>query len=236
MRLTGNNSRRAAPLVALVILLALSPQGCSAPGDRVTVGAGDEVVVLVHGLWRSHRALWPLRDPLLEAGYRVIDHRYKSTRAGIVENASGLRNHLEEIASEPAVKQIHVVGHSLGAILARVATDHPVPPKTGRVVQISPPNQGSPWASTFEGLLDGWVDPIGGLSDEAGSLVRSLGPPAVETGIIAGSSDPIVPVENTRLEGAADWIELPGSHTFIFWKRNTQQQVVHFLRHGSFRR
>ena len=135
-------------LVGSILLAAPGISGCSAPGDRITVGTGEEVVVLVHGLWRSHRALWPLRAPLLDAGYRVVDHRYPSTRGEIVENAAALRSEMVRLASDPHVRKVHIVGHSLGAILARVATADPVPPKAGRVVQISPPNQGSPWASS----------------------------------------------------------------------------------------
>ena len=49
-------------------------------------------------------------------------------------------------------------------------------------------------------------------------------------------SDGIVPVERTKLEGMSDFLALPYTHTFIMDKTAVQDQVVHFLQHGRFRR
>ena len=41
-------------------------------------------------------------------------------------------------------------------------------------------------------------------------------------------------VESARLEGAADFIAVNATHTFIMRSRVAQEQVLHFLRTGQF--
>src|SRR5262249_21951554 len=89
------------------------------------------------------------------------------------------------------------------------------------------------------------------MRTDAEALPARLGPANFEVGIIAGTvnrnpvfgpviartpSDGIVPVERTKLAGMADFLTLPYTHTFIMDKPAVQDQVVHFLQHGRFRR
>jgi len=224
------------PRIVTSLLLLLVVGCCSLPDLPEGTPLKDTErsrVVVVHGLFRSHRAMKPLHPALKDAGFEVIEYRYPSTRQGVDELPVGLREHLIQQVEDDPHGRLHVVGHSLGAVISLRATS-PAIDGIGRVVQISPPNQGSPVADTFEDLLGPWVAPIRELATTAGGPLPEGISPGVETGVIAADRDVMVPIPYTRLEGASDWIHLPGSHTFVFWRSRTQQEIIHFLLHGRF--
>ena len=221
----------------LAPLLAVSLIGCNSLPDLTEETelkvAQQENVVVVHGLFRTQRAMRPLRTPLSDAGFHVIEYRYPSTRKSVDELGCELRQFLiDQIALAPQVP-LHVVGHSLGAVIAVKATT-PTITGIGRVVQISPPNLGSPWAGSLEGMLGSWIASIEELSNREGGPLPLGTIPGSTTGVIAANSDTLVPQELTQLDGAVDQIHLPGSHTFVFWRSRTQQEIIHFLIHGRF--
>lgn len=219
-------------LVGLVVTSGCASVSLDDLEENVRID-GKQRVLVVHGLFRTQRAMWPLRSPLEEAGFEVLEYRYPSTRKHVDDLTAGLREHLEQLVAQQPGVPLHVVGHSLGAILSVRATT-PRIPGVMRVVQISPPNQGSPVARTFEGVLGEWVVPIKELSDRGGGPLPENTLPATPTGVIAAANDVMVPIDCTYIEGCADRIVLPGSHTFVFWRKRTQQEIVHFLSTGRF--
>jgi triacylglycerol esterase/lipase EstA (alpha/beta hydrolase family) len=98
--------RRYRAIAALLIAMAMSPPA-----------GADECVVLLHGLWRTENSMARLEKSLAEAGYRVLNIEYKSTKKSI------------ELLAEEAVREgvdgcrgaesIHFVTHSMGGILLR---------------------------------------------------------------------------------------------------------------------
>ena len=219
----------------MLLILAMMVSGCSSLQnleEDLHIDSQQRVLV-VHGLFRSHRAMRPLHSPLEEAGFEVLDYRYPSTRKDIDQLTAGLRSHLLELVEEKPGVPLHVVGHSLGAVLSVRATT-PEVAGIGKVVQISPPNLGSPVARTFEGILGDWVIPMKALSDRGGGPLPEDTLPGMPTGVIAAADDVMVPIPCTKLDGAKDRIVLPGSHTFVFWRKRTQQEILHFLLHEKF--
>jgi pimeloyl-ACP methyl ester carboxylesterase len=196
-----------------------------------------ETVVLLHGLGRLTLSMRGLGGFLERGGYRVVNWGYRSTTAVFERFGEALRAELARLDAEPAVARIHIVGHSLGNIVARFALALEKPRKLGRVVMLAPPNRGSRTARRLGPILGRVVKPLPQLSDDPESDVNRLRPPeGLEIGVIAAADDGKVPVELTHVAGEQDHVVVPGWHTFIMDRADARAHVVEFLREGRFRR
>lgn len=228
-------------IAAMYVLIAHAP----APA-----AATDGIVVLLHGLGRSDWSMKPLERGLEEEGYRVVNLDYPSARHPIEELSRQLGEELAACCAEPGVR-VHFVTHSMGGILVRQFLAENDFPRLGRVVMLSPPNQGSELADLLNrsrGLRRVSGPSRLQLGTDAESLPNRLGPAGFEVGIIAGNrtwnpvfsglipgdDDGMVAVERMKLEGMADFIVLPHTHTFIMRSDEVLAQALHFLREGRF--
>ncbi len=194
-----------------------------------------EAVLLLPGMGRTPKSLAGLGRRLEEEGYRAVPWPYRSVRGRVEEHGRRLHEDLLALDRDPSVSRIHLVGHSLGAIVARHALTLGVPTKIGRVVMIAPPNSGSRLARRIAPLFAWVAVPLPELSDDPGSFVRRLGvPEGVEIGVIAASLDEKVRREETHLPGEADFAVVPGMHGFTFAPGELRDRVVGFLRRGRF--
>jgi hypothetical protein len=62
---------------------------------------------------------------------------------------------------------------------------------------------------------------------------RSLNP--LTSWLIPRPDDGKVGVDRARLDGAADFLVLPATHTFIMNRLDVAEEAAHFLREGQFR-
>jgi len=208
-----------------------------APTQVATVDvAADprELVVLVHGMGRTPVSMLPLQRTLENAGYRVVSWGYSSYCCTIEDLAMRLRD--DVAASRGAARRVHFVGHSLGNILIRwVLTEEERPSWVGRVVMLAPPNQGSYSADRYAGWLGRVLKPLPELATDSLSTVRRLAVPAgIAVGIIAAEHDGKVTVAQTHLPGETAHVTVPGTHTFIMYRRDVRGMVRAFLRTGQF--
>jgi pimeloyl-ACP methyl ester carboxylesterase len=213
-------------------------------------GLADNVILL-HGLARTDRSMHKLEQALLEQGYCVDNVHYESTRHDIetlAEQAVGAA-----LAACPAGRPVHFVTHSLGGILVRQYLENHRIENLGRVVMLGPPNKGSEVVdrlAEFPGFHFFNGDAGLQLGTGATSVPNRLGRADFDLGIIAGTrsinlllsqmipgtDDGKVSVENTRLDGMRDHLEMPVTHTFMMQNDGVIAQVIHYLRHGEFRR
>ncbi|HEX6368830.1 MAG TPA: alpha/beta fold hydrolase [Longimicrobium sp.] len=244
---------RALGLVGLGALLAASPSAATqvrpadapasvdgrgpgaAPRALERPGAPDtrELVVLVHGMGRTPASMWVLGRRLEKDGYRVVRFGYSSTRWSVAELGAALGRTVARRAGD--APRVHFVGHSLGTVVIRSMLAQAPPERTGRVVMLAPPNQGSASADRWAPVLGGVMPPIRELRTRPGSTARTLPlPEGVEVGIIAGARDRKVRVAETQLPGARDHVVVGGFHTFLMNRPDVHRLVRAFLRHGSF--
>lgn len=231
----------------------------SAPQTDAFPKMGRTVVVLLHGLGRSHDAMRKLATFLREQqnGWNVASLSYASGRLSIDEHAANLQRVLSSLEQE-GVQEIYFVAHSLGNLVIRrylgiqqTNDSKKVPaPEIKRIVMLGPPNQGSKMASMlkrnplFRMLAGKSGQQIASLSE----LKKEFPTPSCEFAIIAGGrgkeagrnpvldgdDDLVVSVEETKLPGARDFLVVPSLHTFIMNDSKAQQATLSFLEHGYF--
>ncbi len=208
-------------------------------------------VVLLHGLRQSSGSMEKMQQSLASHGYNVVNVDYASTEHTIEYLASVTLYDILEPFQKQSSSTIHFVTHSMGGIVVRYYLKHHELKNLGRVVMISPPNQGSELVDLLKDqeVLERIYGPAAAqLSLEEGSLIRSLGPVEFELGIIGGDrsfnplysallpgpDDGVVTVESMKIQGMKDFIVLPQAHAFIMKNDETIAQVIYFLEHGVF--
>jgi len=233
-------------------ILSLIIMSISTPLSAEVVKTKNDYVVLLHGLLRSSSSMKSLEKYLLSHGFQVININYPSRKFPIGVLVKKINREIKDKGIESANK-VHFVTHSLGGIITRWYIKENRPKNLGRVVMLSPPNQGSEIVDRLKNY--GWYQWLTGpagqqLGTDSASVPNQLGPIDFELGIITGNRtiDPVgswlipgkddgrVAVRRAKIEGMSDFLVLPHSHAFIMSRDKVMAQVVYFLINGKFRR
>jgi len=206
------------------------------PGDdKTAVTPTDELVVLVHGLAAGPSWMRPLARFLERQGYRTHCWRYASLAGSLQVHAPRLRQVLRDCMAR--ARRVHVVAHSMGSIVTRLALAGESWPELGRVVLLAPPNHGSPVARLLAPFAGRLCPAVAELSSHPASLVHRMNPPrGVEVGTIRARYDLLVPGSSTMLDGQQDHIGFHATHTSLLLQRSVARQVHAFLATGRFHR
>ena len=209
-------------------------------------------VILLHGLGEGRGSMRPLAAYLREHNdATVLTFGYASPWAGVDDHARALGS---VIAGLDGADRISLVGHSLGNIVVRRwMAEAPAADldRIERMVMLGAPNQGSDLARRVSQV---WL--LSKLSTGAARdlvldwprIARNLAVPPCPFGIIAGGAgdaegyspmlegddDSVVRVEETRLDGADDFLLLPVRHAFMMRDPAVQEATASFLKGGRF--
>lgn len=233
----------------LALNLLQSPSWSSVNvGPAVERGDGDYVVML-HGIARSSRHMQPLANHLENLGFEVINLDYQSRQSPLEVLAASIAADIDAQVTDG--RPVHLVGYSMGGLLALDIALRHRPDNLGRVVQLAAPNHGSEVADLLKDnpLYMSFYGPAGRqLTTERRAAYPESGNIDFDLGIIAGNStiDPLssllidgaddgkVSVESTRHPAAVDHITVAASHTFFPSNEDVIRQTAHFLRFGKF--
>lgn len=238
------------PLLAVLLLGTLS--SCSPQQARYQFSGPTQAphVILLHGLARSDSSMNKLARSLANEGLGVCNVGYPSTSMTVPEINQHIISEAIQRCENRGATQIHFVGHSMGAILARYTLAKSPPQKSGKLVQLAPPNQGS----EIVDKLGDWplffrVNGPGGVSLGTGSnsVVKQLGAVQHPTLVIAGTlsinpflslllpgrDDGKVTVENTKVAGMDQHITVRATHPLIMKRKCVIDKVVNYLSVGS---
>lgn len=208
-----------------------------------------ETVVLVHGLWMHGVAMRLMQRRLQRCGYDVLAYSYATVRCDLTENARQLAGYLDGLGRNA----IHLVGHSMGGVVAISAAQRLNPELRGRIVLC-----GSPYADSLAGRRLERYRGGGRLLGKCMAEWLHQSRPALtadaglDIGVIAGDGgfglarliaralpkphDGVVAVAETYVPGMRDHIVLPVSHTAMLISGAVAHQACAFLAKGRFDR
>lgn len=199
-------------------------------------------MVLLHGVWMRGLTLWPLARRLHAAGFRPEVFDYASLWRGPAPAVDRLALRLYALGPGP----VHLVGHSLGGLVAIEAAAHYAGLPPGRILCLGSPLAGSSaargmarwgldrWLGRSRTLLKAGLHGLPGgreVGVVAGTRAAGLG------GLFAGFEGPndgTVAVWETRLPGLAAHREVHASHTGLVLSREVAALAAGFLRDGRF--
>lgn len=203
----------------------------------------NEAVILLHGLWLRSEAMAFLARKIAAAGFDARTVDYSSVHDGLDAAGERLRASIRACAG----RRVHLVGHSLGGLIAATVVQRDPGLLDGRIVCLGSPLRGSAAGRALKALpggrsllgssveflergLERWDAPqqLGAI---AGRLPIGLG---MLLGGLHGPSDGTVAVEETRLPGIADHRVIAAAHTGLPFCDEGARQTVAFLRDGRF--
>ncbi|HCE2438639.1 TPA: triacylglycerol lipase [Vibrio parahaemolyticus] len=203
-------------------------------------------IIILHGLYMHGLVMQPLSQKLRKLGYETQVLSYNT----VAIDESSLFDSIDH-SLNPLTANV-LVGHSLGGLMIKryLANRKPTTSLISHVVAIGSPLKGASIVGRIQDLGLGAIlgnSPHHGLNknDDAWAFPQKLGSIAGTVPIGARPllirndntmSDGTVTVEETRLDGMQDHIEVKQTHTSLIYNTFVPQQIDHFIRTDYFRR
>lgn len=187
----------------------------------------------------------PLAWRLRGRGLRCVCFGYPSSTRSLEENADRLVGFVRSFGAG----RVHLVGHSLGGVLALHATASRRLARVRSIVMIGSPARGSYAADRL--AERSWGRRILGRTVRDWSAApRPAAPDGVSVGVIAGTRafglgmvfvpdlarphDGVIRVAETVVTGASDHAAVPAAHAALLTSGRVAALVADFVRQGSF--
>ena len=207
--------------------------------------SAESIVVLLPGLWMPAWVMLVLQRSLTRAQFRCVRFGYASRRAPLAENSARLAAFVRNLGCP----RVHLVGHSLGGVLAVHATATHALDAVRRIVLIGSPYRDSYVArKLLRSPLGRWM--LGRTVPDWLECEKPALPRAVEIGVIAGTleaglgmliapylrrpHDGVIRAEETPVPGMAAYIQVRVSHAGMLVSRRIGALAGRFLAQGRF--
>lgn len=201
-----------------------------------------EPVVLLHGVWMRSPALLLLSRRLRARGFAPIRFDYASLFRAPSKSMEKLAMKLYAFGNGP----VHLVGHSLGGLMAIETLNRYQKLPAGRIVCLGSPLAGSGTARLLH------EKHLSFMTGRSGPLLRGglmQIPEERDVGMIAGAKgrglgriirkfdglhDGTVAVWETRISGLREHLVVPSSHTGLVFSKAVADYTANFLEKGCF--
>jgi hypothetical protein len=157
-------------------------------------------VLLVHGLIDNRSVFTVMRRSLRRRGFaQVCSWNYSPVLTDVARGAADLGEHIERICEQTGHERVHVVGHSLGGLIARYHVQRQGGDRrVESLVTLGTPHQGSIWAHVLPTPLVRQLRP-------GSPLLQELAEPAPGcrtsvTAIYSTLDEMVVPTSSGRCE------------------------------------
>ena len=157
-------------------------------------------VLLVHGLIDNRSVFTVMRRSLRRRGFtQVCSWNYSPLLTDVARGAADLGEHIERICEQTGHDRVHVVGHSLGGLIARYHVQRQGGHRrVESLVTLGTPHQGSLWAHVMPTPLVRQLRP-------GSPVLRELAEPAPEVGtavtaIYSNLDEMVLPISSGRCE------------------------------------
>ncbi|NJC87965.1 MAG: alpha/beta fold hydrolase [Desulfuromonas sp.] len=208
----------------LLLTLLLRPLGWL-PARIPTGPARRPPVILLHGLFQNRSCLFLLQWRLRAAGFDRIVSINTPPWLALETLTERLRHAVEQLRTATGAEKVHLVGHSMGGIIARDFIQlHGGAPHVASCVTLGSPHRGSKLAPFAVSSLGRSLLPGSQLLTDLNAAALPAG--VSFTAIYSRHDNIIVPMENARLDGA-DNIEFADmGHTTMLFAATTAEAVA----------
>lgn len=205
------------------------------PFDRLWMGkdatgrppSGRVPVLLIHGYMCNRGTWWWLHRKLMAAGFVIGTINLKPPLGGIDAFAAQLHARVEALCAETGAKQLVLVGHSMGGLVARAYLRQNGAARVAKLVTLASPHHGT-WLARY-GLGrnaremrpgSGWIRAL--EASDPGVPMLSIWTP---------TDNFVAPQDSSRLAGAREQIVPALSHLAMLFSPLVLEILIGELAH-----
>jgi len=157
-------------------------------------------VLLVHGLVDNRSVFTVMRRSLRRRGFaQVCSWNYSPLLGDVAAGAADLGDHIERICARTGHDRVHVVGHSLGGLIARYHVQRQGGDRrVASLVTLGTPHQGSLWAHVVPTPLVRQLRPGSPLLRELAERAPGCRTPV--TAVYSNLDEMVLPTSSGRCE------------------------------------
>ena len=244
-------------IALFLVLWSLFLASCTPITDKRTVSMAKEdeteIVVLLHGILRSKYDMHFLNSLFEKNGYVTLNIMYPSREQNLEELSDFVHENITSSEHYSEDITLNFVTHSMGGLITRYYIAKRKPENLGKVIMLGPPNTGSEFADWLsetkvlapifktifgpagQQLTTKYPHIDGDITYPLGVIAGNMSINPLAPWVLDGEHDGIVPVERTKIEGMADHIVIPATHSFMMFNPEVMEQALHFLQHSTFK-